>query len=77
MSVNGTGIVNPGAEVHGTTERVALVVFHLLEGAELTTAEVADMAGVQWSGAEKMLDKASRVVPITKYESKWRRFEIS
>lgn len=73
MTLNGTGTMTEERAV-GTTERVALVVYHLLEGAELTTAEVQDMAGLKnWEGAERLLDKASRVVPITKYESRWRR----
>lgn len=81
MNANGTGqvqagpVIEPSREVVGTTERVAKVVYHLLvEDAEMTTAEVAAMTGITWQGAEQLLDRASRVVPITKYESKWRRF---
>jgi hypothetical protein len=50
-----------------TTERVALVVYRLLDGAE--------MAEMTWQGAERLLDRASRVVPITKHEGRWARME--
>ena len=73
MIADSTGLVTEDKAV-GTTERVALVVYHILEGAEMTTAEVAALSGLKtWEGAERMLDRASRVVPITKYESRWRR----
>ena len=80
MNHNGTGqiqapVADATQEVVGTIERVATVVYTLLvEEAELTTREVAERTGLTWQGAEQMLDKASRVVPITKYESRWRRF---
>lgn len=74
MIPDSTAVISEERAIN-TTERVALVVYHLLEGAELTTAEVQEMAGLKnWEGAERMLDKASRVVPITKFDSKWKRF---
>lgn len=54
------------------TERVALVVYRLLDGAEMTTAEVAELAEMTWHGAEKLLDRASRTVPVFKDGQVWR-----
>ncbi len=56
-----------------TTERVAVVVLCLADGGKLTTAEVAELAGVSWHGAELMLERASRVVPIVKAGGVWQR----
>lgn len=50
-----------------TTERVALVVYRLLGGASMTTREVAEIAEMTWHGADKMLDRASRVVPLVSF----------
>ena len=57
-----------------TTERVALSVYRIMEGAQPTTREVATMSGVTWQAADRMLDNASRVVPIVKDRGRWRRF---
>lgn len=90
MGLNGTGQAEAGdltaeytaqeraAHFHDlstTTERVAFMVFQLLEGAEYTTRDVARLTSMTWQGADEMLNKASRVVPITKYNTRWRRFD--
>lgn len=54
-------------------ERAALAIYEILEGRELTTAEIAERTGIQWHGAHKMMNNVSRVVPITQRNGVWIR----
>lgn len=62
-------------EPETTTERVAYAVYQILEGAELTTAQIAEITHMTWVGADEMLNRASRVVPIAKVDTRWKRFD--
>ncbi len=46
------------------TERIGLVVEHLMHGQRLTTRRIADLTGVSPEGARLMLIKLSRLLPI-------------
>lgn len=54
-----------------TTERVAIVVRLLTLGRKLTTAEVAELAGIQPKSAWDMLTKISRVTPLYQESGCW------
>ena len=54
-----------------TTERVAVVVYRLMLGERLTTAAVADLTGISWSGAYYMMTKISRVAPVVQCSGHW------
>jgi hypothetical protein len=60
-----------GTTPETTTERVAYAAFHVLEGAVLTTAQVAEMTNMTWQGADELMNRMSRVVPIVKIDSRW------
>jgi len=47
-----------------TTQRVATVLWALVQGRELTNAEAAEMAGVTSEGARMMLGRISEVWPL-------------
>lgn len=47
-----------------TTERIGLVTWSLMLGTAFTTAQVADLTGLTWGGAYRMLYRLSRVLPI-------------
>ncbi len=47
-----------------TTERVALVAWSLVLGTALTTREIADLTGLTWGGAYRMLYRISRALPL-------------
>lgn len=64
--------MNDKKDIH-TTERAAAITYELTIGRELSTSEIADKYGITVSGAEKMLDKISRQVPIYKDNSRWKR----
>jgi len=53
------------------TERVGVIVWHLAHGDALTTAQVADLAGVSRQGAYQMLQKLSRAIPILCFSGEW------
>jgi DNA-binding IclR family transcriptional regulator len=48
------------------TERAGLVTWWFIKGQRLTTAEVADKLGISRQGAHSMLEKLSRIIPLTK-----------
>lgn len=72
MAVEGTGIVTPGAD-YTAQERAALITFQLLEGAQMTTSEIAQRIGVTYHGARYMMEKVSRVVPVYEDGGRWSR----
>ena len=45
-------------------EKAALITWHLAHGEEITTTEVAHMAGLTWAGAWFLMERLSRVLPI-------------
>lgn len=51
------------------TERVAIVVWRLRDGESLSTAEVALAVGLTNSGAWRLLQKLSRVLPVYQTDS--------
>ena len=53
------------------TERVAIIVFALALGGTVTTAHVARETGITISGAWRMLNKLSRVLPLTEEDGRW------
>ena len=46
------------------TERVGLVVWHLAHGEAMQTRDVAEMTGLTWDGAQKLMIRLSRMVPV-------------
>jgi len=54
-----------------TTERVAIVVRLLTLGRRMTTAEVADLVGINRSSAWQMLSKIARVTPLCQENGYW------
>lgn len=58
-------------EDYVATERVGLIVWHLAHGEALTTAQVAELAGITPSGARRMLYKLSRSIPILCFSGEW------
>ena len=54
-----------------TTERVALVLYHLTREQELSTNDIAKIAGISCNGAWRLASKMSRVVPICNEGDKW------
>jgi len=54
-----------------TTERVALVLYHLSKEGQLSTGQIADIAGMTPNGAWRLASKMSRVVPMTNEGDKW------
>lgn len=56
------------------TERVAFISWRLMAGDVWTTAEVAALMGLDWSGAYRRLEMMSRILPIYQDDQKrWRR----
>ena len=55
-----------------TTERVGLVVHRLTLGESATTLEIAAWTGLTRFGAWEMLDKLTRVIPLTLIDGRWR-----
>ena len=54
------------------TERAALLGYKFAQGARLTTMEVAVICGLTHSGAWRILDKMSRVLPLLQLDDgKW------
>ena len=53
------------------TERVGVIVWQLAHGDALTTAQVAEIAGVTHEGARQMLLKLSRAIPILCFDGEW------
>lgn len=57
-----------------TTERAAEITYMVMQGDEFTTLDIARRYSMTWAGADRMLNKISRRVPIYKDDdSKWRK----
>lgn len=54
------------------TERVAAVTMHLYRNGQVSTAEAAQMIGVTRTGAARLLDKLSLVLPVYEDGGVWR-----
>lgn len=54
-----------------TTERVAVVMWELMSGNMLSTAQIADLCGISFTGAWLMMSKISRVRPIYQQDGLW------
>lgn len=54
-------------------ERAMLVAWALCEGQKLTVKEVAVLTGLKPRSARTLLVQASRVLPIVKFGSHWRK----
>lgn len=54
---------------YNTTERVALLTFGLALGTAYTTSQVADLTGMTWGGAYRMLCRVSGILPIYQDET--------
>lgn len=53
------------------TERIGVIVYALALGIRLTTAQVADLCGLRYAGAHRMLCKLSRVIPLAYEDGLW------
>ena len=53
------------------TERMAAIVWLLVGGARLRTVDVARMFGIEWKSAYAMMERISRVTPVTQVERRW------
>ena len=71
MSDNGNG--NGYDAYYTPQERAALVTFQILDGAQLTTPEIAESVGVSRQAAWRMMQGVSRVVPVYQDGDRWRR----
>ncbi|NLX42133.1 MAG: hypothetical protein GXY79_01490 [Chloroflexi bacterium] len=56
-------------------ERAALAVVWLNDGAQLTTAELAERLGMTWGGAWRLMHRLARVLPIDQEDGRWFRVE--
>lgn len=56
-------------------ERAAMVTLKMALGEEATTAEIAEQFGMTWHGADKMMNRISRVIPLMKDGSRWKKFD--
>ena len=54
------------------TERVAVTVWLLSQGWQLSTKDIASLVGITSQGAYQMMDRVSRVVPVVLDAGKWR-----
>lgn len=64
------GIKHP-TEEYVPTERSAMIVFFLMQGSRLSTAEIARLTGLTPQGAWNMLQKICRVVPLYQEGGVW------
>lgn len=75
MNPNGTAALDESISDYTAQERAALTAFYILEGAEMTTAEIAERVGLTHQGAWSMMQRVARVVPVYQDEGRWRRFD--
>lgn len=54
-----------------TTERVAIVLWKLINGECLTTAEIAGAVSLKPDSARRMMNKISRKWPVVQIDGKW------
>lgn len=57
---------------YGTTERIALAVWLLGTGGNITTAELAQKCEMSTGGAYKLLHRINRVIPLACTDGRWR-----
>ena len=55
-------------------EKAVIAFDALVKSDGLTTGEIAGLTGISWQGADKMMDSISRVLPVTKHDSRWKLF---
>jgi len=53
---------------YSAQEKAALIAWHLAHGEGMTTNEVAEITGLTWGGAWRLMDRLSRVLPIYRDE---------
>ena len=56
------------------TERTAVIVWLLADGARLRTVDIARLLGIDWQGAYRMMERISRVTPVTQVEKRWQKY---
>lgn len=75
-SQDGMVSIIPGAEPDTPTERAAIVGWLLASGEELSTTAIGYQCKMSARGARKMMNRLSRVLPITsRGDGKWRCVE--
>lgn len=74
MDANGNGANGRVVDLTAQ-ERAALVTFQILEGAQMTTGEIAQQVGVTPQGAWHMMQRVARVVPLYQDAGRWRRLD--
>lgn len=50
------------------TERIAVVALALFRDGRLTTTRAAELAGISYQGANQMLERMSRTIPLYRDE---------
>lgn len=74
--MNSTGVLSASHGGLSAQQRAAFVTYQIFEHeAEFTTTEIADMLGMTVTGAHLMMDRLSGVLPLVRYNSRWRRFD--
>lgn len=59
------------SEEYIPTERVAIIVWRLRDGEQLSTAEIAAAVGLNLRAAQYMMAKLSRVLPLRYHNGLW------
>lgn len=54
-----------------TTERWALVSWHLAHGDALSTTQIAELVGIGRQAAWEGMQKLSRVIPVLCFDGEW------
>ena len=55
------------------TERTAVIVWLLADGARLRTIDIARLLGINWRGAYRMMERISRVTPVAQVGKHWQK----
>lgn len=71
MTEPGRAAYNGDDREYVATERVGVIVWQLAHGDTLTTAQVAELAELSYSGAHKMMQKLTRSIPILCFNGEW------
>lgn len=58
-----------------STERVALIVYLLSQGAEMTSQEVARRTGLTTGSGLRLLQRVSRVIPLCETDGVWQMMD--
>ena len=59
------------------TERISWTTWQIAHGEVLTTKQVAESTGISWHGAQKMLCRMSRRLPILQLNGGWQAAEMA